>query len=38
MLELLITNKFIVSLSMDGIKEVQNYHTPLANGNVIYCG
>lgn len=36
MLELLITNKFIVSLSMDGIKEVQNYHRPLANGNETY--
>lgn len=38
MLELLITDKFIVSLSMDGIKEVQNYHRPLVNGNVVYCG
>lgn len=31
-LKFLIENKFNVSLSMDGIPEVQEYHRPLANG------
>lgn len=31
-LNFLIENKFNVSLSMDGIPEVQEYHRPLANG------
>lgn len=32
MLKILIQNRFIVSLSMDGIREVQNYQRPLADG------
>lgn len=32
MIKLLIENDFIISLSMDGVKEVQNYQRPLANG------
>lgn len=34
--DLLIDNNFSISLSMDGIPKVQNYHRPLPNGKESY--